>query len=41
MYCGRAEKESERKDKLKKKYDSIRMERLKNNQCAPTLPHWC
>eukprot|EP00290_Baffinella_frigidus_P010120 CAMPEP_0180140024 /NCGR_PEP_ID=MMETSP0986-20121125/13937_1 /TAXON_ID=697907 /ORGANISM="non described non described, Strain CCMP2293" /LENGTH=653 /DNA_ID=CAMNT_0022082349 /DNA_START=134 /DNA_END=2095 /DNA_ORIENTATION=+ len=32
VYCGRAEKESERKDKLKKKYDSIRMERLKNNQ---------
>ena len=29
---GRAEKESERKDKLKKKYDQIRMERLKNNQ---------
>jgi polyadenylate-binding protein len=32
VYAGRAEKESERKDKLKKKYDSIRMERLKNNQ---------
>jgi len=32
VYCGRAEKESERKEKLKKKYDAIRMERLKNNQ---------
>jgi len=32
LYVGRAEKESERKDKLKKKYDQIRMERLKNNQ---------
>jgi polyadenylate-binding protein len=32
VYCGRAEKESERKDKLKKKYEQIRMERLKNNQ---------
>mmetsp|Transcript_23827 Transcript_23827/g.37261 ORF Transcript_23827/g.37261 Transcript_23827/m.37261 type:complete len:634 (-) Transcript_23827:109-2010(-) len=32
LYCGRAEKESERKDKLKKKYEQIRMERLKNNQ---------
>jgi len=32
VYCGRAEKESERKEKLRKKYDAIRMERLKNNQ---------
>ena len=32
LYAGRAEKESERKEKLKKKYESIRMERLKNNQ---------
>uniref|UniRef100_A0A7S0NAG1 Polyadenylate-binding protein n=1 Tax=Cryptomonas curvata TaxID=233186 RepID=A0A7S0NAG1_9CRYP len=32
LYAGRAEKESERKDKLRKKYDSIRMDRLKNNQ---------
>ncbi len=32
IYAGRAEKENERKEKLKKKYDSIRMERLKNNQ---------
>eukprot|EP00960_Hanusia_phi_P071283 767517-Hanusia_phi.AAC.3 len=32
IYAGRAEKESERKEKLKKKYDQIRMERLKNNQ---------
>lgn len=32
VYAGRAEKESERKEKLKKKYESIRMERLKNNQ---------
>mmetsp|Transcript_94893 Transcript_94893/g.138572 ORF Transcript_94893/g.138572 Transcript_94893/m.138572 type:complete len:630 (+) Transcript_94893:114-2003(+) len=32
LYVGRAEKESERKDKLKKKYDQIRMERVKNNQ---------
>jgi polyadenylate-binding protein len=32
LYAGRAEKESERKDKLRKKYDAIRMDRLKNNQ---------
>eukprot|EP00281_Chroomonas_sp_CCMP1168_P022820 CAMPEP_0206224194 /NCGR_PEP_ID=MMETSP0047_2-20121206/6899_1 /ASSEMBLY_ACC=CAM_ASM_000192 /TAXON_ID=195065 /ORGANISM="Chroomonas mesostigmatica_cf, Strain CCMP1168" /LENGTH=640 /DNA_ID=CAMNT_0053647141 /DNA_START=239 /DNA_END=2161 /DNA_ORIENTATION=- len=32
VYAGRAEKESERKEKLKKKYEAIRMERLKNNQ---------
>jgi polyadenylate-binding protein len=32
IYAGRAEKENERKEKLKKKYEAIRMERLKNNQ---------
>ena len=32
LYAGRAEKESERKDKLRKKYEAIRMDRLKNNQ---------
>ena len=32
LYAGRAEKESERKEKLRKKYDAIRLDRLKNNQ---------